>query len=405
MAGYKVIQDIEAEDKFLGPLTLKQFIFAGITAVCLYISFIFITRGIWFLVLPLLPVMGAGGFLAFPWGRDQPTEVWLLGKLRFFIKPRRRVWDQSGVEELVTITAPKREEVQYTNNLSQSEVKSRLRALADTIDSRGWAVKNVNTNLYIQPSSAMIASQFSDRLVDVSSLPQEVPNTEVLASDDILDPQNNSTAQHLDEMITSSTHSHREAALQHMQQVRDDLANPEPSSPGLGAPAPNYWFINQPVPAQLPPVMSTSAVEAPVTTPAKRSRSKKGTELLSAEEQALLDQLHKEQSREVPHSYGHMKVIQPLSAQGADNTQSSVDRNQLDQTVDSSLQTTDNTQQDAAAATTNLPAQPAAPPVTQAPDPAILDLAINNDRDVASLAREAQAKLGKQSNEIVINLR
>ena len=29
MATYKVIQDIEAEDKLIGPLTLRQFIYAG----------------------------------------------------------------------------------------------------------------------------------------------------------------------------------------------------------------------------------------------------------------------------------------------------------------------------------------------------------------------------------------
>ena len=40
MATYKVIQDIEAEDKLVGPLTLKQFIYAGISALCLYICFI-----------------------------------------------------------------------------------------------------------------------------------------------------------------------------------------------------------------------------------------------------------------------------------------------------------------------------------------------------------------------------
>ncbi|MGH7158305.1 MAG: PrgI family mobile element protein [Candidatus Saccharimonadales bacterium] len=33
MATYKVIQDIEAEDKILGPLTLRQFIYAGVAAI------------------------------------------------------------------------------------------------------------------------------------------------------------------------------------------------------------------------------------------------------------------------------------------------------------------------------------------------------------------------------------
>jgi hypothetical protein len=39
MAVYKVIQDIEAEDKLLGPLTLKGFIYAMIAGTCAYINF------------------------------------------------------------------------------------------------------------------------------------------------------------------------------------------------------------------------------------------------------------------------------------------------------------------------------------------------------------------------------
>ncbi len=38
MATYKVIQDIEAEDKFLGPLTLKQFIFGAAAVFFGYLS-------------------------------------------------------------------------------------------------------------------------------------------------------------------------------------------------------------------------------------------------------------------------------------------------------------------------------------------------------------------------------
>ncbi len=46
MATYKVIQDIEAEDKFVGPLTLKQFIFACITVVLGYLSFLLLTKNL-----------------------------------------------------------------------------------------------------------------------------------------------------------------------------------------------------------------------------------------------------------------------------------------------------------------------------------------------------------------------
>src|SRR5205823_2806358 len=92
MAVYKVIQDVEAEDKLLGPLTLKGFIYAGIAVVLAYINFRLLITGIgsfkWLLIfifsLPMLLFMA----LASPLGRDQPTEVWILSHVRFLLKPR-----------------------------------------------------------------------------------------------------------------------------------------------------------------------------------------------------------------------------------------------------------------------------------------------------------------------------
>ncbi|MGH7193938.1 MAG: PrgI family protein, partial [Candidatus Saccharimonadales bacterium] len=102
MATYKLIQDIEAEDHILGPLTLRQFIFAMLAAFCLYICFIAVTKHFPVLLAIFLPPALFFTFFAFPWGRDQPTEVWALAKLRFFFKPRKRIWNQSGLKELVT---------------------------------------------------------------------------------------------------------------------------------------------------------------------------------------------------------------------------------------------------------------------------------------------------------------
>ena len=88
MATYKVIQDIEAEDKILGPLTLRQFIFALIAIFLFYICFILVTKACISLVLIFLPPALFFGFFALPFGRDQPTEIWALAKLRYWFKPR-----------------------------------------------------------------------------------------------------------------------------------------------------------------------------------------------------------------------------------------------------------------------------------------------------------------------------
>jgi hypothetical protein len=107
MAQYKVLQDIEAEDKLLGPLSLRQFLYAVIALVLGFVMFqLFTVHPL--LPIPLLPPAALFAVLAAPFGRDQPSEVWLLAKIRYILKPRRRIWDQAGLQELVTVTVPKK---------------------------------------------------------------------------------------------------------------------------------------------------------------------------------------------------------------------------------------------------------------------------------------------------------
>jgi hypothetical protein len=338
MSTYKVIQDIEAEDKLLGPLTLRQFVYAGIVIVLGFIAFKLAVAK-WFLAIPFVPPILFFGMLAAPFGHDQSNEVWLLAKIRFFLKPRRRVWDQSGLKELVTITVPKKIERHLTNGLEQDEVKSRLSALANTIDSRGWAVKNVNTNLFNQP--AYVMNSGSDRLVDPSSLPQDVPYYDVVAADDILDENTNPTAQHLDQMITASSQAHREQLLQSMHQG----AQPQAST---SQPASN-WFMT--------PSDDNAAPQTP-TQPA----------LVDAAEEAVqLAHLQAKQNAPDP-THDHMHTVQPLGTR----------------------QPKAHSKKASASTKTPVPT-----PV----NPAILELAHNDDLNVATLAREAN------KGEVVISLR
>jgi len=233
MSVYKVIQDIEAEDKLLGPLGLRQFIYAAIAISTGFVAFRLILVK-WFLGLPLIPFTAVFGILAFPFGKDQPTEIWLLAKVRFFLKPHRRIWDQSGMKHLVTITAPPKIERHLTKDLTQAQVQSRLKALSSTLDSRGWAVKNVNVNLNSQPDYYATAS---DRLISPAQLPQEVPTVggDIAASDDILDEQNNPVASQVDQMINASSQEHREQLLEQIKQR---------AAPG-GQQTDGQWFMNE----------------------------------------------------------------------------------------------------------------------------------------------------------------
>ena len=375
MSTYKVIQDIEAEDKLVGALTLRQFIYAAIAAFMLYMSFFSLTKHVAFLIILFLPVALFTGFLAIPWHGDQPTEIWALAKLRFYLKPRKRIWDQSGAKNLVTITVPKQLERSLTNGLSQTEVRSRLHALADTIDSRGWAVKNANVSMGINNG---VGVADSDRLLDASVLPQEVSAVDVQASDDILDTSANPVAQHFDAMIANATAAHRQQLLAQMQQ-------PSAPSPVAGQPGvPNdYWFMHQAAPVPGQAIFDANAVITPGATATSEPAAAPRAATPTAEEEAMVAQLraaNDDQSIANDH-LKHIKTPEEL----AEDAQKAA------------LQRAAEAQAAAQAAATK--AQ-----VTSDKQAAIMNLASNDDLDVATLARQAKRESISNDGEVVISL-
>jgi PrgI family protein len=404
MSTYKVIQDIEAEDKILGPLTLRQFIYALITALFGYICFIALTHGAAFLLAIFLPPALFTGFFAFPFGRDQPTEVWAVHKIRFLFKPRRRIWDQSGIRELVTITVPKREIPILTNGLSQSEVQSRLQVLAKTIDSRGWATKNVNVNL--SSPNGLVGSGSSDRLIDTNTMPQEVPGDDIQASDDMLDEVNNPIARQFDTMIDAAEQSHRQRLMNELNQP-----DPSPASPGqmpaAAATQPpaldpgDYWFLNQPAPPASLAADQTMFDGAQVVRPGSSDNSvPAGT--ATDDEAALAAEIKARNASSKQLYHSHLRTIQPLGSQPqpVDDTQNDTQATVDDQDQTNQAQTQTDSPQPAPAATDTPATASSATPY----DPAILSLANNNDLNVATLAREAQKAKEESQDEVVISL-
>ncbi|HCM52170.1 TPA: hypothetical protein DIS56_03525 [Candidatus Saccharibacteria bacterium] len=223
MAVYKVLQDIEAEDKLVGPLTLKGFIYAAAAGVLAFINFkLLITTGgsfKWLLILLFLPPMVLFGVLASPLGRQQPTEVWLLARIRFLLKPRNRLWDQTGISKLVTITAPKKVEQPRTKGLSEPEVRSRLQTLAVTLDSRGWAIKNLSLPVSSQRDD-------SDRLIVPTTTSAVAATVDIDPSDDILDEKNNPTAQNFAALMEQADAARKLNVANELTQARQTAANP-----------------------------------------------------------------------------------------------------------------------------------------------------------------------------------
>lgn len=330
MATYKVLQDIEAEDKLLGPLTARQCIYAAIGVVSCYLSYLLYMNRAAFLIVFLLPFIGFGFFFAFPWTKQQSTEVWALARVRFALKPRRRIWDQNGTKNLVTVTVPVQVDPRR-RNMSETEVVSRLQALANTIDSRGWAVKNVPVSLYAAPSTLSA----SDRLV-AGNTAAITPGPGTFDSTDIFDIAANPRASELETKMAAAANSKR-------QQLVNALGTPAGSAPAGSAP------VQTATPATVPARTWYTPQPAAVN-------ASEPTNLAAADEALIAQNLRLGQP-----------PVQPSPA----------------------------------------PATPVTPPV----NPAILELANNNDLNIATIAREAKQINGEHPDgtlgdgEVSVSLR
>jgi len=140
MAQYKVPQDVEADDKLIGPFSFRQFVYlliaAGLIALAVGLFQLFPLLAI----IPLPPVLLFLA-LALPLKKDQPMETYLAAIVSFYLKPRKRVWTPGQKESTILITAPKIVEDVRTRDLSQEEATHRLSFLADIVDTEGRAIK------------------------------------------------------------------------------------------------------------------------------------------------------------------------------------------------------------------------------------------------------------------------
>ena len=157
MAQYKVPQDVEADDKLLGPFTFRQFVYLLIAAALVGIL-IFLFQLFPVLALIPLPFIALFGILALPIKKDQPMETYLAAVVSYYLKPRTRIWTPGQRESTIQITAPKIVEDKRTRDITGEEATHRLSFLADIVDTQGQAVNAFNNSAMRDDLAAEAAS-------------------------------------------------------------------------------------------------------------------------------------------------------------------------------------------------------------------------------------------------------
>jgi len=125
---FPVPQFIDIEDKIIGPLTLKQFLWCLAGAIILFIFWTFLP--LTFFIILAAPIIGLFAALAFYKPNGRPFIYFLISGLKFLFKPKLYLFQKT--------TAKQREIIEKTKKIKKEIIKSKpqLSDLAWKLDVR-----------------------------------------------------------------------------------------------------------------------------------------------------------------------------------------------------------------------------------------------------------------------------
>lgn len=237
MAQYKVPQNVEAEDKILGPLSLRQFIYVIIALMWAFLMWRIFIHAIPVAVLLALPVSGVFLALGLIQREEQSFENYFIAMIRFMMVPRFRVWHKDDVAGILKAPEPVKKPTPAMQQNPQ-QVRGQLEKLALIVDTRGRAAKPDSIQL---PDANNQAAALSARVNVPTAAEQEILQARVNPEDDILDMQNNQQAVNVGHLLENVEANIRQEALAKMQQAGRSPAAvaPTPQAPPRQAQAQN----------------------------------------------------------------------------------------------------------------------------------------------------------------------
>ena len=239
MAQYKVPQNVESEDRLLGPLTMKQFIYAviGLGWAFLWWRIFSVggTLGYALMALVIIPVTGFMLLLAFGKREEQSFENYLIALIRFSVMPRKRVWMKDYQIDSAIVEAPPKYVAPEPTHQDLEQIHSRLQQLALVVDTRGhYKPADIQT---VDPENT--AATFSQRVFTPQNLQQQFLPNEMKAHDDILAQTEGKRAKEVGQLLQNVEQDIRDQARSAMvqdlqnqparQPITQAVANPTPS--------------------------------------------------------------------------------------------------------------------------------------------------------------------------------
>lgn len=168
---YKVPQNIDIEDKVIGPLTLKQFIYLMVGGGILFVIRFSLPEALGFLFMPIALLVG-GFFIALAFFRpgDRPFEVYLFSIITTLTRPKKRIWKKTANRPSLQPAAGSMQEKTAEKKVTSED----LERLAFIVDSGGFEDELKSKGLITAMQQAPKLKESSD-LSDTIA-PSEAPS-------------------------------------------------------------------------------------------------------------------------------------------------------------------------------------------------------------------------------------
>jgi len=138
---FQVPQFIDLEDKIIGPLTLKQFIYLGAAGAILFVLNFFLK--LYMLIILGVPIVALAGLLAFGKINGQPFITFLMVVFGHAFKPQMFVWKKLPKEKKPAET-PKTEIEKFRETPKEASL-NKIKNIAEKLNTKIQGIKNRET--------------------------------------------------------------------------------------------------------------------------------------------------------------------------------------------------------------------------------------------------------------------
>ena len=133
MTQYQVPQFIEVEDRIIGPLTLKQFLYLAFAGAILFVLWFLLKFFVWIIIA--IPIAALAAAFAFIKINDRPFVYFFLAFIGYFMKPKLYLFRASPPVTREKLPEKPAEAI-VPEKAAESVTRSKLKELALMLDTK-----------------------------------------------------------------------------------------------------------------------------------------------------------------------------------------------------------------------------------------------------------------------------